>query len=112
MKPFKLTLFLLLLLYHAVFVGIALNNSWDWVLGNKPTVQWLTIIGLVLFLVLFLITIFERQIYQRRISRLESEKDNIKAKVYDMQRRNDDIDDSIKSFEQSVEKKNTDPDII
>ncbi|MEK6479126.1 hypothetical protein WJR50_16380 [Catalinimonas sp. 4WD22] len=106
MKPFKLTLFLLLLLYHAVFVGIAINNSWEWVSTNLQTVQWITIAGLVLFLILLLITILERQNYQRRIHRLEAEKDNIKAKVYDMQRRNEEIDDSIKSFEQSVEGKN------
>lgn len=106
MKPFKLTLFLLLLLFHAVFVGIALNESWNWVISNTPAVQWITIGALVLFLILFLITILERQNYHRKISRLEAEKDNIKAKVYDMQRRNDEIDESIKSFEKSVEGQN------
>ncbi|MDF9798323.1 cell division protein FtsB [Catalinimonas alkaloidigena] len=105
MKPFKLTLFLLLLLYHAVFVGIAINNSWEWVSTNLQTVQWITITALVLFLILLLINILERQSYQGRIQRLEAEKDKIKAKVYDMQRRNEEIDESIKSFEQSVENK-------
>jgi uncharacterized membrane protein (DUF485 family) len=108
MKPFKLTLFLLLLLYHAVFVGIAFNQSWEWVSTNTQTVQWITLIGLGLFIVLFLITIFDRQNYQKKINRLEAEKDKIKAKVYDIQRRNEEIDDSIKSFEQSVEKKDKD----
>ncbi|WPP52744.1 hypothetical protein [Catalinimonas niigatensis] len=110
MKPFKLTLFLLLLLYHAVFVGIAFNNSWEWVRSNPQTAQWLTIIALALFVVLFLIAIFDRQNYQKKINRLEAEKDKIKAKVFDMQRRNEEIDDSIKSFEQSVEKKDRDKD--
>ncbi|WKN29976.1 hypothetical protein PZB74_13480 [Porifericola rhodea] len=108
MKPFKLTLFLLLLLFHAVFVGIAFNNSWDWAISNASTIQWITLIGLVLFILLFLITIFDRRSYQNRINRLEAEKDKIKAKVYDMQKRNEEIDDSIRSFEQSIDKKDTD----
>lgn len=110
MKPFKLTLFLLLLLYHAVFVGIGFTADWNWIVSNPETAQWITVLALALFIILFLITIFDRQNYQKKINRLEAEKDKIKAKVFDMQRRNEEIDDSIKSFEQSVEKKDKDKD--
>jgi membrane protein insertase Oxa1/YidC/SpoIIIJ len=105
MKPLRLTIFLLLLLYHAIFVGIALNGDWTWISTNTQTVVWITIIGFVLFLTIFLMGLADRRAYQKKIAKLEVEKDQIKAKVYDIQRRNEEIDDSIKSFEDSLEKK-------
>ena len=108
MKPFRLTIFLLLLLYHAIFVGVALNEEWSWIVNNTQTVLWITIVGFVLFMTLFLMGLADRRYYQRKIAKLEVEKDQIKAKVYDMQKRNEEIDDSIKSFEESIEKKDKD----
>ncbi len=110
MKLFRITVFLLLLLYHAVFIGMAINGDWTWVVNNTQTVLWITIIGFVLFLTFFLMGLADRSYSQKKIARLEAEKDKIKAKVYDMQRRNEEIDDSIKSFEKSVEKKDKDKD--
>jgi len=109
MKPFRLTIFLLLLLYHAAFVIVALDGDWNWVVTNSQTVLWITIIGFVLFLTIFLMGLADRRYYRRKISKLEAEKDQIKAKVYDMQRRNEEIDENIRSFEDSIEKKDQNP---
>jgi len=105
MKPFRLTIFLLLLLYHATFLGVALNGDWSWIVNNTQTVLWITIVGFLLFVTIFLMGLADRRHYQKKIARLEAEKDQIKAKVYDMQKRNEEIDDSIKSFEESIDKK-------
>lgn len=108
MKPFRLSIFLLLLFYHATFVGVALNGDWTWVVNNTQTVIWITVTGAVLFVIIFLMGLADRRFYTRKIEKLEAEKDKIKAKVYDMQRRNEEIDDSLKSFEESLDKKDKD----
>lgn len=111
MKPFRLTLFLILLFYHAIFAGVALNGEYSWITNNPQTVLWITLIGLFLFITIFLMAIYDRRNYRKKIAKLEVEKDQIKAKVFDMQRRNEEIDDSIKSFESSIDKKDKGKDI-
>ncbi|MFP4293571.1 MAG: hypothetical protein ACLFQ0_18210 [Cyclobacteriaceae bacterium] len=108
MKPFRLTLFVLLLFYHAIFMGVALSNEWNWIVNNKETVTIITLVGMLLFITIFLLALYDRRHYQKKIARLQAEKDNIKAQVFDMQRRNDEIEENIRSFESSLEKKNKD----
>jgi type VI protein secretion system component VasK len=108
MKPFRLSLFVLLLFYHAIFLGVAIGEEWDWIMNNPQTVQIITLAGVVLFIIIFMLALYDRRHYQKKIARLEAEKDNIKAKVYDMQRRNDEIEENMKAFESSLEKKNKD----
>ncbi|MGB3588596.1 MAG: hypothetical protein WBA23_18760 [Tunicatimonas sp.] len=113
MKPIRLFFYVLLIFYHVVLIAFALNLN-DSVAQNlidsASTVLIFTFIGFALFLVVFGLAWFDRRRFQRRLERLEAEKNEIKAQVYDMKRREDEIDQEIKSFESSLdaEKKPTD----
>ncbi len=113
MKPIRLFFYVLLIFYHVVLIAFALNLN-DSVAQNlidsASTVLIFTFIGFALFLVVFGLAWFDRRRFQSRLERLEAEKNEIKAQVYDMKRREDEIDQEIKSFESSLdaEKKPTD----
>ncbi|MGD1895311.1 MAG: hypothetical protein ACFB15_32560 [Cyclobacteriaceae bacterium] len=106
MKPIRLFFFILLLFYHATLVAFALSLS-DSVANNlvdsATAITTITLIGLGLFLVVFGFALFDRRYYQNKLAKLEVEKNEIKAQVYDMKRREDEIDQEIKSFESSIQ---------
>lgn len=109
MKAFRTTLFLILFFYLALLVGVSLNfdRANAWMTTHPEFLPYFTLAGLGVFLLIFFLTEFERNRYHRKISRQEAEKNEIKARVYEMQRRNDELDSSIRSFEQSVSRKET-----
>jgi len=113
MKPIRLFFYVLLIFYHVILIAFALNLNDD-VAQNMAesagTILIITLVGFALFLVVFGMALFDRRRYQRKIDRLVAEKNEIKAQVYDMKRREDEIDQEIKSFESSLdeEKKSTD----
>ncbi len=109
MRPFRLTLFVLLFFYLAMLVVVSLNftRTINWMTNHQDTLPYFTLTGLGVFLVLLFITTFERNLYQRKIAKKEAEKNEIKAQVFEMQRRNDEIEHSLKSFEGSISKRAT-----
>ncbi|WKN42487.1 hypothetical protein [Tunicatimonas pelagia] len=106
MKPIRLFFYVLLIFYHVILVAFALNLN-DSVAQNlvesSSTVRIFTLIGLALFLIVFGMAFYDRRRYQSKIAKLEAEKNEIKAQVYDMKRREDEIDQEIKSFESSLD---------
>lgn len=105
MKPIRLFFFILLLFYHITLVAFALNMN-DAVASNlvdsANSVTTLTLVGLGLFLVIFGLALYDRRRHQKQLAKVEAEKNEIKAQVYDMKRREDEIDQEIKSFESSI----------
>ena len=76
---------------------------------SAGTIRTITLIGLAMFLIVFAWAMLDRRLYQSKIAKLEAEKNEIKAQVYDMKRREDQIDEEIKSFESSYEPKKSTP---
>nr|WKN37580.1 hypothetical protein K4G66_02500 [Tunicatimonas sp. TK19036] len=112
MKPARTFIYILLLLYHIVAVAVALNLNptlADNLVNNASLVRIITIFGLLAFLVVYALTLYNRRLYHKRISRLEAEKNEIKAQVFDMKRREEELDREIKSFESSISKSETPP---
>lgn len=73
---------------------------------NHPEyLPYFTLTGMGVFLLISFLTAFERSRYNKKIAKQEAEKNEIKARVYEMQRRNDELDSSIRSFEQSIGRK-------
>lgn len=109
MKPFRTTLFLILFFYLALLVGVSLNydRANNWMINHPDYLPYFTFIGMGVFLLIFFLTVFERSRYHRKLAKQEAEKNEIKARVYEMQRKNDELDSSIRSFEQSVVRKET-----
>jgi hypothetical protein len=105
MKPIRLFFYILLLFFHATLVAFALNLN-DGVANNlvknSSAVITFSLVGLGLFLVVFGFAILDRRNFQKRLDKVEAEKNEIKAQVYDMKRREDEIDQEIKSFESSI----------
>ncbi len=106
MKPIRLFFYVLLIFYHVVLIAFALNLN-DSVAQNlidsASTVVIFTLVGFALFLVVFGLAWFDRRRYQSKIDKLKAEKNEIKAQVYDMKRREDEIDQEIQSFESSLD---------
>lgn len=104
MKTFRNTLFFILFLYLALLVGVSLryDRANNWMIEHPDYLPYFTFTGMGVFLLIFLLTVIERSRYQRKIAKQEAEKNEIKARVYEIQRRNDELDSSIRSFEQSV----------
>ena len=113
MKPIRLFFYILLLFFHVTLIAFALNLN-DGVASNlvetPGTVVTFTLVGLGLFLVIFGFALFDRRHFQKRLSKVEAEKNEIKAQVYDMKRREDEIDQEIKSFESSIDTENSETD--
>lgn len=107
MKPYRLSLYLILFFYFALLVIVSFNidRSINWISNNSGALPYFTLTGMGVFLVLFLTAMYDRRRYHRKIARQEAEKNEIKAKVYEMQRRNDETEASLRSFEKSLEKK-------
>ena len=112
MKPARLFVYLLLLFYHIAAVAVALNLTptlGDRLVNGASLVRAITVFGLLAFLVVFAFALYDRRHHRKRISRLEAEKNEVKAQVFDMKRREEELDREIKSFESSLSKKEATP---
>lgn len=112
MKPARLFIYLLLLFYHIAAVAVALNLTdalADNLVNGVSLVRAITLFGFLAFLVVFAFALYDRRSHHKRISKLEAEKNEVKAQVFDMKRREEELDREIKSFESSITKKETSP---
>lgn len=107
MKSFKIVVFILLVAFHLTMVIMIINldQTYSWVLNNQGIVMYSAVAALLLLLIYFLINYFSISARDRRIRRLEKEKNEIKAKFYDIQEEEEKIDKSMKSFGESLPKK-------
>ncbi len=106
MKPFRLALFLIVFVYLALVVAVSMNldRTLNWINNHQNSLPYITLTGMGVFLLLFFLSAFERSLFYKRIARKEAEKNEIKAQVYDMQRRNDEIEREIHSFDKSLDR--------
>ena len=105
MKPLRLALFIILLLFHLAMVIVSFNFSLSLInrLVQNPLVfQVLAIFGLTVLLVTFGLMWFDRRSARKKIERLEAEKNQIKAEVFDMRKREQEIEQEIASFKSSL----------
>lgn len=109
MKPVRTALFSLLFVYLALLVLASLNfeRASRWMSAHPGALPYFTLIGLGALLILFGLGEFERRQHHKALAKKEAEKNEIKARVYEMQRKNDEIEESLRSFEQSVARKGT-----
>lgn len=107
MKPVRTALFSVLFIYLAllVFASINFERAGNWMSTHPQVLPYFTLIGMGVFLLIFFLTVFERNHYHRTLAKKEAEKNEIKARVYEMQRRNDEVEKSLQSFENSVTRK-------
>ncbi len=106
MKPFRLVLFLIVFVYLTLLVIVSMNltRTLNWITNHQESLPYITLTGMGVFLLLFFLSAFERSLFFKRIARKEAEKNEIKAQVYDMQRRNDEIEQELHSFEKSLDR--------
>ena len=109
MKPLRLALFVILLIFHAILVILSLSFSQsiaDSIVRNPSAFRFLTFFGLAVFLVTFAFAWFDRRTAQKKIERLEGEKNAIKAEVFDREQRakerEQEVEREIKSFQASL----------
>ena len=109
MKPFKTIVFILLVAFHLTMVIMIINldQTYSWILNNQGIVMYSAMAALLLLLIYFLINYLSISTRDRRIRRLEKEKNEIKAKFYDMKEEEERIDKSMKSFGKTLPKKDT-----
>lgn len=113
MKPFRLTFFVILLIFHLALVIISFNFTpglADRLVEGGSVFRGFAIFGLIIALVVMIFAIVDRLSYRRRIERLEAEKDRIKAEVFDIRQqerlREKEIEREIESFEKSLPSSN------
>ena len=105
MKPLRLALFFILLIFHLIVVILSLNFTQslaDSIVRNPLAFRFLALFGLIVFLITFAFVWFDRRAARRKIEKLEAEKNTIKAEVFDMRKREREIDQEIDSFEKSL----------
>ena len=109
MKPLRLALFVILLIFHAILVILSLNFSQsiaDSIVRNPTAFRFLVFFGLLVFLITFTFAWFDRRTARKQIEKLEAEKNAIKADVFDREqrtkKREQEIEQEIKSFEKSL----------
>lgn len=109
MKPVRLALFAVLLIFHIIVVVLSLRFTQslaDGMVRDPSSFRFLALFGLIVFLVTFAFGWFDRWTARKKIERLEAEKDRIKAEVFDREQRAREreleIDQEIKSFQQSL----------
>ena len=115
MKPLRLALFIILLIFHAVLVILSLNFSEtiaDGIVRNPSAFRFLAFFGLAVFLVTFAFAWFDRRTARKRIEKLEAEKNAIKAEVFDReqraQEREREVEREIQSFQASLPPRESD----
>ena len=109
MKPLRLALFIILLIFHATLVIVSLNFSQslaDSIVRNPSAFRFLTFFGLAVFLITFAFAWFDRRTALKKVERLEAEKNAIKAEVFDREKRTQErereIEQEIESFRNSL----------
>ncbi len=109
MKPVRLALFAVLLVFHVIIVVLSLRftpSLADGIVRDPSAFRFLALFGLGIFLITFAFAWFDRWTARKKIERLEAEKDRIKAEVFDREQRAREreleIDQEIKSFQQSL----------
>ena len=109
MKPFRLTFFIVLLIFHLALVIISFNFTpalADRLVEGGGVFRGFALFGLAVFLVVLAFAFFDRRSYQKRIEKLEAEKNLIKAEVFDIRyqerQREREIEQEISSFEKSL----------
>ncbi len=109
MKPIRLALFAILLIFHIIVVFIALQftpSLADSIVRDPSAFRFLALFGLGVFLITFSFVWFDRWTARKKIERLEAEKDRIKAEVFDREQRAREreleIEQEINSFQQSL----------
>lgn len=100
----------LLFIIYLLFIGISLififftDAIFDQI-GIQKTLDFLkywAVFGLILFLFQILISNFSLQNRRKEIDKLQKENNSLKAKIYDIENRDRDLDKSLKSFGNSL----------
>jgi hypothetical protein len=105
MKSFKKFFYSLYFLYLAGTIFLAfryehyLNNN---MFGFLSFLQWWAAIGLFLYIAEWIVENIHLRLLKNKISSLEKEKDALKVKMYDMETRPQEIDESIRAFKKSL----------
>lgn len=114
MKPIRLALFAVLLIFHIIVVGLSLRFTQslaDGIVRDPSAFRFLALFGLAVFLATFAVVWIDRFTAKKKIERLEAEKDRIKAEVFDREQkahaREQEIEREIKSFQQSLPQEQT-----
>lgn len=109
MKPIRLALFVVLLIFHCIVVFLSLRftpSLAEGIVRDPGAFRFLAVFGLVVFLITFAVVWFDRRATRKKIARLEAEKDRIKAEVFDREQRAREreleIEREINSFQQSL----------
>lgn len=109
MKPFRLTFFIVLLIFHLALVIISFNFTpalADRLVEGGNVFRGFALFGLIVFLIVLAFAFFDRRSYQKRIEKLEAEKNLIKAEVFDMRYqerlREKEIEQEITAFEETL----------
>jgi hypothetical protein len=114
MKPVRLALFIVLLIFHIIVVVLSLRftpSVADGIARDPSAFRFLALFGLAVFLITFAVVWIDRFTAKKKIERLEAEKDRIKAEVFDREQRararEQEIEQEIKSFQQSLPEEET-----
>ena len=109
MKPVRLVLYAVLLIFHIIVVALSLRFTQslaDGIVRDPSAFRFLALFGLGVFLVTFAFAWFDRWAARKKIERLEADKDRIKAEVFDREQRarerEQEIEREISSFQQSL----------
>jgi hypothetical protein len=105
MKSLKTVIFVLLLAFHITLLIVIINIEPGWLLNNQELVKYVLIIALLLFSVYAFAHYLTRSSLERKIKRLEKENSEVKAKFYDIRQEEERIDKELKSFGESLPKK-------
>ena len=107
MKTFKTVLLVLLLGFFisVLIMIINLDSTYGWILNNQQMVKYMAILALLFFSVYAFTHYITRSSLERKIKRLEKENSEVKAKFYDIRQEEERIDKSLKSFGESLPKK-------
>ena len=115
MKKIKLILYILIAIYLAITVLLVINQ--DMVLdrfniGIIQTINYLTTwlaFGMVLFLLEVIVENIHITRLKRKLSRIEKDNLNLKAKLFDQEEEKKEFDRNIQSFEDSIQERPAEP---
>ncbi len=109
MKPFKLALFALLLIFHITLVILSLDFTQsfaDSLVRDPSGFRYTAGIGLVLLLVAAGVVWFDRRLLLKKAERLEAEKNQIKAEIFDREKqakaREEEVEREIQAFQATL----------
>jgi glucan phosphoethanolaminetransferase (alkaline phosphatase superfamily) len=107
MKTLKTIIFVLLLAFFITLLIMIINldRTYSWVLNNQEIVKYMAITALLMFSVYAFVHYLTRSSLERKIKKLEKENSEVKAKFYDIRQDEERIDKELKSFGESLPKK-------